>query len=170
MFRNIENYASPESFRQPPQHPDAQPFGQKKEVIPHKVITALPPLVARYLDHLALSTAQREWIAQQVAAGMSSQERSSMHQPPAFSSFSLLQRALADLSDGDELNTRLSLIFPIPDSVSRPTRWLRRQAQPPIQRSSMTSRPFLRPFSMALRDWFAGLRRTLEKTARPELA
>lgn len=112
--------------------------------IPH---VTTPPLMQHYLDHLALTPAQRHWVEREIA------------QTPGGSgdgkAFSALQTALGSLADGDELHARLALSLPATRHAEHPAAWLRHQQAPVIRRSSMAPKPFLRSPQDALRHYFS---------------
>lgn len=149
MFRNAENYSSLARDSLITQKSDLPLFPSTLDAELHENVSALPLLMKRYLDHLGLSAVQRAWVEEQITKGLSSSESQSF--PP----FVSLQQALADLSGGDELQTRLAMALPATGSVeSRPDLWLRQQQTPKIHRVSMASKPFLRTPQAALREWF----------------
>lgn len=107
-----------------------------------------PPLTQHYLDHLALTPAQRYWVEQEVTQGLSGCSGGDK-------AFSALQAALGSLADGDELHARLTLSLPATRYAEHPAAWLRRQQAPVIRRSSMASKPFLRSPQEVLRHFFS---------------
>ena len=133
MFRNTEDYALP---RPEMNVPNAQSFATEDA-------TASLHLMDRYLNRLELTAEQREWVMEQIT--------DACRQTPVCAPFAALQRALADLSGGDELHTRLALMLPTTRHVeTRPDVWLRHHQVPKIRRTSMASKPFLRTPQAAL--------------------
>ena len=114
--------------------------------IPH---VTTPPLMQHYLDHLALTPAQRHWVEQEMAQLPGSSRNCN--------AFSALQTALGSLADGDELHARLALSLPATRHAEHPAAWLRHQQAPVIRRSSMAPKPFLRSPQDVLRHFFSQL-------------
>ena len=132
MFRNAEDYASP---RTEPDIPNLQDLEENAQ--------ALSSFIVQYLDRLDLSIIQREWVMARIT--------DACRLTPACSPFAALQQALADLSGGDELQTRLAMALPAIRQVeTRPDIWLRHHQAPKIHRASMASKPFLRTPQAAL--------------------
>ena len=127
---------------------DADTFNVSGALLPRGEIphVTTPPLMQHYLDHLALTPAQRHWVEQEIA------------QTPGASNngkaFSALQTALGSLADGDELHARLALSLPATRHAEYPAAWLRHQQAPVIRRSSMAPKPFLRSPQDVLRHFF----------------
>lgn len=130
---------------------DADTFNVSGALLPRGEIphVTTPPLMQHYLDHLALTPAQRHWVEQEMA------------QIPGGSgngnAFSALQAALGSLADGDELHARLALSLPATRHAEHPAAWLRHQQAPVIRRSSMAPKPFLRSPQDVLRHFFSQL-------------
>ncbi|AEM46338.1 MAG: hypothetical protein ACYCY2_13745 [Acidithiobacillus ferriphilus] len=112
--------------------------------VPH---TTTPALTQRYLDHLALTPAQRYWVEEEITQVPSGAGNGK--------AFIALQAALGSLAEGDELHARLTLSLPATRHAEYPAAWLRRQQVPVIRRSSMASKPFLRSPQDALRHFFS---------------
>ena len=106
-----------------------------------------PALTQRYLDHLALTPAQRQWVEEEITQAPSGAGNGN--------AFIALQTALGSLADGDELHARLTLSLPATRHAEYPAAWLRRQQAPVIRRSSMASKSFLRSPQDALRHIFS---------------
>jgi hypothetical protein len=145
MFRNAEDYARPRL------EPDVQNVQDSATASRPPIRSAAAigettvshRLMDQYLDRLALTAVQREWVM--------AQSTSASGQSPACAPFAALQRALADLSGGDELQTRLAMALPATRHVeTRPDVWLRHHQAPKIHRASMASKPFLRTPQAAL--------------------
>ena len=144
MFRNTEDYARP---RPEPDVPNVQDSATASRPPIRSAAgredATVPCLMDRYLDRLELTAVQREWVAEQIT--------DACRLTPACSPFAALQRALADLSGGDELQTRLAMALPATRHVeTRPDVWLRHHQAPKIHRASMASKPFLRTPQAAL--------------------
>jgi hypothetical protein len=104
-----------------------------------------PALTQRYLDHLALTPAQRRWVEEEITQAPSGAGNGN--------AFIALQAALGSLAEGDELHARLALSLPATRHAEYPAAWLRRQQIPVMHRSSMASKPFLRSPQDALRHF-----------------
>ncbi|MHB8365529.1 MAG: hypothetical protein ACYDB0_00735 [Acidithiobacillus sp.] len=144
MFRNAEDYANPRTEPTEPNAPNLRHLEENAR--------ALSSLIDQYLDRLDLSIVQREWVVARITDTCQSAKSTNVadRRTPC-SPFAALQQALADLSDGDELQTRLAMALPATRQVeTRPDVWLRHHQAPKIHRASMASKPFLRTPRAAL--------------------
>ncbi len=105
-----------------------------------------------YLGRMALSDAQRLWLRSEILVHLGRATPGGEEQDLLAQAFAGLQKALATLSSGDELETRLALSLgnaAHADPESVPSRWLRERCQPIPKRSSMASRPMERSLPAA---------------------
>lgn len=114
---------------------------------------SLPTAAHHYLNRLGLAPVQRRWIEQQPVQSLKEEAaRSTRYGTPWFA---LTQSFLAVLADGDELQARLAVALPASCHATNPAHWLRRQMVPPIARSTMASKPFLKSLSQYVcLEWF----------------
>ena len=126
----------------------AEPVPAESSPVPWRILERLD----LYLQRLALTEAQRLWLRTQVLDQLA--RTPVMDEASAFSfAFAKLQQFLGALSDGDELEARLGLalgsaqgsVLGSADALGKtPSRWLREQMQPQVQRQSMASLPMRR--------------------------
>lgn len=122
----------------------AEPVPAESSLVPWRILERLD----LYLQRLALTEAQRLWLRTQVLDQLA--RAPVMDEASAFSfAFAKLQQSLGTLSDGDELEARLGLALGSAlgsaDALGKtPSRWLREQMQPQVQRQSMASLPMRR--------------------------
>jgi len=148
------------------------------EPMPAPSLSATWRVMARldlYLQRLALTDAQRLWLRTQVLNQLALTPAMNEASALAFA-FAKLQQALGTLSDGDELEARLGLalgsaLARIGEPGKTPSRWLREQMQPPIERQSMASLPMRRSWMALLGRLWQRLRMGQGKTrVRPALS
>ncbi|MGC9128772.1 MAG: hypothetical protein ACP5D5_02565 [Acidithiobacillus sp.] len=148
------------------------------EPMPAESLPAPWQVLARldlYLQRLALTDAQRLWLRTQVLNQLA--QTPTMDEAGALSfAFAKLQQSLGTLSDGDELEARLGLalgsaLAGAGELGKSPSRWLREQMQPPVQRQTMASLPMRRSWRALFGRLWQRLRVGQGKTrVRPALS
>ncbi|WP_414040975.1 hypothetical protein ACJU26_02470 [Acidithiobacillus sp. M4-SHS-6] len=113
--------------------------------------SAARSLAQKYIKKLGLSGEQQCWVEKSVIIWLQKQR----HQPFAQDSnwFAQLQEAIGAMAeDGDELNARLAITLQNASRENDPSRWFRNQQLPPIRRSCMASKRFVRTLREYIRE------------------
>lgn len=113
--------------------------------------TTARSLAQNYIKKLGLSSEQQRWVEKCVITALVKPRNQVFAQDPSW--FAQMQEAIGAMAeDGDELNARLAITLPKVRRENNPSRWFKTQQYPPIRRSCMTSKRFVRTVREYIRE------------------